>query len=380
MDISWTTYDSHLAFLFVDEQERIIEFPTEWMRSQAKSAKKLADGTQHRYAEKVRDLCRFLGRHPIYGQWRVDDALRRMNRVMLNEFYRSLESLGQGPAAVRLAEVAIKEFTNWLNSDEANYAHTRPLYPEHAPLITPPPIKRIPRYLTEQQVIQLLSGLHYEAQRLVVHFVYDTGLRISEVPRVLKSDLPDWRHYPDGMMYFPLLVRGSKGRARQLKERYTIISRPLLSRIAKHHNTKSYLFNYDFDNHRKPALLNVFGDVWTEDAIESLLVRAKVRAKLDDASCHRLRHGTAYSVLRSDHGKTMLDNLVITQKMLGHADIGTTEIYTAIPAPVLAKIRNAYGISEAKPRFEEAQQIFDKTYLPEKKEPPKKRIGVVNGE
>ncbi|MDO3623578.1 tyrosine-type recombinase/integrase [Ralstonia pseudosolanacearum] len=369
------TYENRPAFLFVDGDERIIELPTEFLRSLAREATKVAPGTLHRYAEKIRDLCVFLICHAVFGQLRVDDAIRNLNRSVLNEFYVSLQAVGQEATTVRLAEAAIKRFTNWLNTDEAGYAHSRPLYPENAEALTPAPTKRLPRYLTAADVTNLQLKLHYEAQRLVVHFIYDTGLRVSEVPRVLKIDLPDWRHYPEGQMYFPLFVRGSKGRGGQLKDRYTMISRPLLSRIARHHNTKAYQFNFDFEDNEKPALLNVFGERWTNDAIEALLMRARDRAKLPDASAHRLRHGTAFSVLTSNHGKSMLDNLVILQKMFGHTDISTTEVYTAIPAPVLEQIRTSYGSAELLSRFEQAQAIFDETYVPEKKEPPKHRIG-----
>jgi len=61
--------------------------------------------------------------------------------------------------------------------------------------------------------------------------------------------------------------------------------------------------------------------------------------------------------------------------MFGHTSIETTEIYTGIPAPVLAQLRSNYGQVEFQTRFEESQEIFDHTYLPEKKEPPKRRIG-----
>lgn len=375
MPMHITEYEGKPALLFLDEEERIVELPTEYFRSLVLSPRKLAPGTISRYAEKVRDLCNFLENHEVYGQLRVNDALKNLKMHMLSDFYRALQAGGYADTTVRLYESAIRSFMNWLNSDEAKYAHERPLYPENAKYLTPAPNKKLPRYLTHQQVIELLQSLHFEAQRLVVHFIYDTGLRVSEVPRVLKSDLPDWRHYPEGQMYFPLLVRGSKGRGGKYKERQTIICRTLLARIARHQNTRSYLLNFDFEDNKKPALLNVFGEPWTEDAIETLIARGRDRARLLEASAHRLRHGTAFSVLKSEHGKSMLDNLVILQKMLGHTDIQTTEIYTHIPAPVIAQIRSSYGRPEFQTRFEEAQEIFDKTYLPEKREPAKRRIG-----
>lgn len=375
MPLHITEYEGKPAFLFLDEEERVIELPTEYFRSLVTSPKTSAPGTLQRYAEKVRDLCIFLENHDVYGQLRVDDALKTLKVPAISEFYKELQTAGQEASTVRLAESAVRKFTNWLNTDEAKYVHKRPLYPESAPYRTPAPTKKQPRYLTSHQVIELLQTLHYEAQRLVVHFIYDTGLRISEVSRVRKTDLPDWRHYPNGQMYFPLIVKGSKGRGGKYKERQTIITKALLARIARHHNTKAYLFNFDFEENEKPALLNVFGEPWTQDAIEALIRRARDRARFSEASAHRLRHGTAYSVLKSEHGQSMLDNLIILQKMLGHNDIDTTQIYTHIPAPVLAQIRSNYGQAEFQARFEEAQEVFDRTYLPEKKEPPKHRIG-----
>ena len=375
MPLHVTKYEGQPAFLFLDEEERVVELPTEFLRSLVSSPKKSAPGTIQRYAEKIRDLCIFLENHDVYGQLRVNDALKTLKVPAISAFYKALQTAGQEASTVRLAESAVRRFTNWLNSDEAKYVHKRPLYPENAPYRTSAPTKRQPRYLTPQQVIELLQGLHYEAQRLVAHFIYDTGLRVSEVSRVRKSDLPDWRHYPEGQMYFPLIVKGSKGRGGKFKERQTIITKALLARIARHQNTKTYLFNFDFEEHEKPALLNVFGEPWTEDAIEALVARARDRAGLREASAHRLRHGTGYSILKSEHGKSLLDNLVILQKMLGHNSIETTEIYTGIPAPVLAQIRSNYGQPEFQARFEEAQEIFDRTYLPEKKEPSKRRIG-----
>ncbi|MOA53739.1 site-specific tyrosine recombinase XerC [compost metagenome] len=81
-------------------------------------------------------------------------------------------------------------------------------------------------------------------------------------------------------------------------------------------------------------------------------------------SSHMLRHGTAYSVLRSEHGKTMLDNLMVAQKVLGHADLSTTEVYTRVPAAAL--VRSSVGTASDPVifRFEEAQRIFDETYIP----------------
>jgi integrase/recombinase XerD len=375
MELHKTTYEGRQAYLFVDDEERIVERPTEFFRWQVKSARKPAKGTLDRYSEKIRDFCNFLEGHEVYGQMRLDDAIELLRRPIVNAFYKSLQDSGQGESSVRLAEAAVRKFTNWLNTDAANYVHKRPIYPEKSEGMTPSVTGRKPRWLDADDVIKLLKHMHFEAQRLVTHFMYDTGLRISEVPRVLLVDLLDWHHYPDGQMYFPLLVRGSKGRNRQIKERYTIISRPMLSRLAKYHNTHGYLFNFDFEEKEKPALLNVFNEAWTEKSLQAVISRARDRAKMLKASPHRLRHGTAYSVMGSEHGKSLLDCLVVVQQMLGHTDIKTTERYSDIPAVIIRQIMESQSTQDVKTRYEEAQRILDSTFLPQKKEPLKMRIG-----
>lgn len=374
MQLHTSTFEGRIAFLFVDEQERVVEYPTEWMRSMASSPKKYPDGTLRRYAEKLRDFGSFLEGHEIYGQVPLDDALAGLTRVPVSKFYTSLQAGGLKAATVRLAEAAIRSFTQWMSTDEAKYAHSRTMFPKGSKLLTPPPQNRLPRYLTHLQVVKLSEALRFEAQRLVMHFMFDTGVRVSEVPRVRLKDLPDWHHYPEGQMYFPLEIRGSKGRGGELKARSTIISRPMLSRLARHHNTGKFRFNVDFEYDEKPAMLNVFGKPWTGDAIEKLIEKASNKAGIK-ASAHKLRHGTSYSILNSEHGQSLLDNLVILQRVLGHTDIATTEIYTAIPAAMLQRLAGNYGQQEFSARYEEAQAIFDRTYIPERREPTAREIG-----
>jgi len=219
------TFEGKRALLFLDKEERIVDLPTRFFRSLSNSSRKLAPDTISRYSVKIRDLCGFLEADPVYGQFRIDDALACLKRPALQRFYSSLQDAGRETATVRLAEAAVRCFANWLNSDESGYVHERNIYPEIGGALTPAPSKRQPRYLTEFEVIQLINAQRYEAQRLVVHFMYDTGVRISEVERVLATDLPDWRHYPEGQMYFPLFIRGSKGRGGNIKQRYPDLHR-----------------------------------------------------------------------------------------------------------------------------------------------------------
>ena len=328
------------SFLLLDLEERVAILPTNFIQALERSPQNKADGTLELYAGRIRDFCTFLEGHEVYGQVSVDDALRALGLPLLDEFYRACTARGLKPATVRGYEVTLKMFTDWLTTEEASRAREAALY-ENISYRTPKPSKRMPRYLTVEQVITLLMGMHWEVQRLIGHFIYDTGLRVSEVPRVLKRDLPLIEQYPSTQMYFPLFVRGSKGRGGQIKERYTMISRAVMVRFNRYFKTRAYFTNHDWPEAEKPALLNTFGEHLTAEAIQKFIADALARTCLTDASPHRLRHGTAYSVMKSEHGKTLLDNLVILQRVLGHSLLSSTENYTHIPPPVLHGTPNA---------------------------------------
>lgn len=378
MEVHRSRSDRKPSFLLLDTTERVAVLPTDFIHSLERSAQQMATGTLDLYAGRIRDFCSFLEGHEVYGQVCVDDALRAVGLPLLDEFFRACTARGLSTSTVRGYEVVLRKFTNWLTTEEAGRARERAIY-ENLSYRTPAPSKRMPRYLTVEEVIVLLQGMRWEVQRLIAHFIFDTGLRVSEVPRVLKQDIPLLEQYPATQMYFPLFVRGSKGRGGEIKQRYTMISRAMLVRINRYFKTRPYFTAHEWPEAMKPAFLNTYGTHIAATAIQKSISDALSRTNLSKASAHRLRHGTAYSVMKSEHGKTLLDNLVVLQRALGHTQLSTTEIYTHIPAPVLQSMTEDGGRDDTLFRFEEAQRILDATYLPERKQPSVRRIGVANG-
>lgn len=352
---------------FFDDLDRVVELPTAFAKSKAG---RLATESRPLYARRIRELCQYLEHHSVYGQVRVDVAIGQLSLFVIEDFYRDLERRGLSSSTVRGYEITVREFCKWLASSHAGYTLKQNLY-EGQTFLTKKPSTRLPSLVDVKKVIKLLKAMNFEEHRLLGHFMYDTGLRISEVPRVMKSDIPDPMLFPRDTMYFPLFVSSSKGRGGQFKPRATIITRAMLSRIHKYHNSKQYLMHYRKHARRSPnkhsddfpAFLNTEGNPINKDAIETFIRDAAIRADVK-VSGHLLRHGTAYSVLRSEHGKTMVDNLIVAQKILGHADLSTTEIYTRVPAAAL--VRSSVGAANDPVifRFEEAQIIFDETYMP----------------
>lgn len=362
---SWTDIDT-VRYTFFSDRERITELPTAFIKAKAF---RLAKKSLAVYARRLRDFCDFLEHHQVYRIIEVDEALKNTSLMLIEDFFKTLDARALSSSTIRGYEITIREFCKWLSSSHAGNILNKDIYAGQT-FLTKSPSTRLPALINSEKVISLIKCLNFEEQRLVAHFIYDTGLRISEVPRVLKSDIPNPMDFHRDVMYFPLIVSGSKGKGDQFKERVTIISRALINRINKYHNSKVYLRNYTKHKTQSrnnigidyPAFLNTQGNPLTVDAIENFLRDASFRANLKISS-HLLRHGTAYSVLRSEYGQSMLDNLIIAQKVLGHSDISTTEIYTRVPAAALVKGKQSNSDDPIFFRFEESQRVFEETFL-----------------
>jgi site-specific recombinase XerD len=295
----------------------------------------------------------------------LDIVLKITTRRDLELWIKERRAQGIEASTLRNREVAVKTFFDWLTTEEGGRVRTLENTPyKTGKLISPPPEGRRPRFLTPEDVIRLLNGFHNESERCLAHTLYDTGMRISEAKRLLKCDLPDTRSFPDGLKYYPLYVRGSKGRGGQTKERIAIISAPVLARIKRYHNSPGYRFSPYVSNatHEKPAFLSVNGYELSRRNVGKQIDYAAARAGLDPTfySPHIFRHGAAFSILISELGKDYFDRLFLVQQVFGHKQITTTEIYTVIPPAILAKLNRDNVIKD---KYQEAKRIMGATYL-----------------
>ncbi len=191
----------------------------------------------------------------------------------------------------------------------------------------------LPKVLSETEVAAMIDAVAREdkasALRLgaLIELIYASGLRVSEVVGLplaaAKRDQP----------FLVVRGKGSKERmvplgdaARQALAAYLEVRGKFLPRSVK---ASPWLFPSNGDS----------GHL-TRQRLGQLLKDAAVKADIDPArvSPHVLRHAFATHLL--DHGA----DLRALQKMLGHADIATTQIYTHVATGRLAAL-----VSEAHP-------------------------------
>ena len=204
---------------------------------------------------------------------------------------------------------ALRQFMGWLVED--NIRTDNPMRWIDSPSIPAP----APKSLTEDEVITLLKAANAlqpdwaAAQaRAILEIFYATGLRVSEV---VKLQVAQFRRNPES-----LLVIGKGGRER-------VVPLGDAARVAVQHwieirdrNAAVLLSDYLFPKGDGPMTRHQFASL-----LKSLAVAAGINP--DRVSPHVLRHSFATHMLNRGADLRSL------QTMLGHADITTTQIYTA---------------------------------------------------
>jgi integrase/recombinase XerD len=179
--------------------------------------------------------------------------------------------------------------------------------------------ERLPRYLNEEEVHRLLGSVADSARdNAIVHVLAFGGLRVGEVCQLKVEDIEFERnilHVRSG--------KGDKDREVVLEDRSrAAIDRYLSERMA---------------SGGSPSRLFPVGAVTVERIVRRAAVRAGIPRRVTP---HMLRHTLATTLLSRGC------DIRYIQKLLGHASVATTQIYTHVDTQAL---RDAY--QRAKPQY-----------------------------
>jgi site-specific recombinase XerD len=274
-----------------------------------------------------------------FARWHLDEhkSLPAWETLQRDDFRNYLRYLGRhnlSRAATQLRFSALRTFYKFLMRQGA--VETLPI----KNLALPKPGRRLPKYLTRQQMLELLDapmkrleGRDHPAgpgrpisavvcwrDVAVLETIYSCGLRISELCGLRADDI-------DGGEQL-VRVRG-KGK----KERLVPIGEPALQAIQNYWRMlkqppsgSSPVF---FADTRKGAPLNPL-------QLSRRLKQYLVIAGLDPGlTPHKLRHSYATHLL--DAGA----DLRSVQELLGHAHLATTQVYTHVTTERLKKAYDA---------------------------------------
>jgi integrase/recombinase XerD len=250
------------------------------------------------YRRDLADLAAFLGRSPAGAS--ADDV---------QGWLADLRSRGLAPSSIARKASAARTF----------YRHLVLLgqRPDNPAADVPLPRRRtkLPRSLTPAEVERLIAAANVATprglrDRALVELLYGAGLRVSEAVGLERGAID-------------LENRVVRAVGKGDKERLVPLGREAVEAVRRYVGRgRPYLDR----RHRPELFLNAQGGALTRAGAFLVLRRLAAKAGLDPERVHPhlLRHSFATHLLEGGA------DLRSVQEMLGHADLGTTEIYTHV--------------------------------------------------
>lgn len=173
--------------------------------------------------------------------------------------------------------------------------------------------RKIPVILTKQEMLYFINSIENPKHKLIVEMLYSTGMRLGELTNLKWDDL-----YLDENI---AIVRDGKGG----KDRYVLIAENIKKRLdenKKKNDVSEYVFS-------------VCGRKLSARAIQhAIKVWANRTGINKNIHVHTFRHTFATHLLENG-----VDIRKI-QVLLGHSNLNTTQIYTAVSKEEIKKIKN----------------------------------------
>lgn len=174
--------------------------------------------------------------------------------------------------------------------------------------------KKLPTVLTKDEIRKLLEVIENPKHRLLVEFMYSSGLRVSECVSLKIDDLDLQEKIGK--------VKHGKGN----KERYIIISDNLIHHLNDYINKKKDISPYIFSIKGKPITIRQ-----AQKVVKEAAKKARIKKRV---FCHALRSSFATHLLEAG------TDIRVIQELLGHSDLSTTQIYTKVSTQQLKKVKS----------------------------------------
>jgi len=239
-------------------------------------------------------------------------SVKKVQSGDIEMYLKRLKDAGYCAKTLSRKISCIREFYKFLQSEKI--VSDSPANKLRVPKIGKP----LPLFLTPKEVEKLCNaartGKTYGLRRMevMVKLMYTSGLRVSELVSLPENALNYDKHQ--------ILISGKGG-----KERIVPVSQEVIKEILTYTKWRD-----EFVGNRKncwmfPSLRSLSGHI-TRDGFFKSLKKLAIKAKIppDKVHPHVLRHSFATKLVNNNV------DLRSIQKMLGHENIVTTEIYTHI--------------------------------------------------
>ena len=172
----------------------------------------------------------------------------------------------------------------------------------------------LPKVISKGDIAKILAHTDNLKHLLMLKLCYGMGLRVSEIVNLKISDIDSKRMF--------VHIQGAKGK----RDRYVTLPESALKDLRNYYKLyrpKDYLFE------------GQYGGQYAVRSVQAVFRNAMQKAKINKSvGIHGLRHSYATHLLESG------TDMVFIQKLLGHKDIKTTEIYAKVSNRHLQNVKS----------------------------------------
>jgi site-specific recombinase XerD len=230
---------------------------------------------------------------------------------------KNSEDLNEDDAKAYLSELFDSKSKNtiMLAAAALKFFYSEVLKKDFSGVKVPKKDRQLPAVLTKDEVKSLIGSSDNLKSRLIVSFLYSTGLRVSELVNLKIEDL----NFTENTGW----VRKGKGN----KDRIFSMSDKIKGELKDYLDMKKKAQGYVFSD----------GKALTTRNIQKIIKGTKERAKLNKkVTPHTLRHSFATHLLENG------TDIRVIQAMLGHANLNTTQVYAHVSSEQIKKVSNPF--------------------------------------
>lgn len=276
----------------------------------------------------------------------TDDDIKAVDLLFAQEFliYMKTKKNNNDKARYRKG-VALRQFYKFLTNNKHLF-EVSPL----ANLELPSPKPALPKYLTLEQALELLSNIHTPDQKrdyCMAVFFLNCGMRLSELVGI---DLKDIRFTkdPDGRTFCTLKVlgKGSKERVIYLNQACVDAYLDYLAPDNTDPDSRAAAGCRDMTAKTDAFFLSRLGKRISNRRVQQIIEECFKQSGLDNLgfSVHKLRHTAA--TLMYQNGV----DVRVLKDVLGHENLNTTQIYTHVSDPQMRSAMEHNPLSTVKAR------------------------------
>ena len=172
----------------------------------------------------------------------------------------------------------------------------------------------LPKVMSKSDISKIFKHVNNLKHLIMLKLCYGMGLRVSEIVNLKITDIDSSRML--------VHIEAAKGK----KDRYVTLPTSILDDLRSYYRScrpKTYLFE------------GQYGGQYAIRSVQAVFRNAMQKAKINKSvGIHGLRHSYATHLLECG------TDMVFIQKLLGHKDIKTTEIYAKVSNRQLGKIKS----------------------------------------